>query len=48
MSLLKIFPAIKYLHDQKLNHGNVSATSIRICGRSGRILLGKCAGVNGL
>ena len=46
MSLLKIFPAIKYLYDQKLNHSNVSATSIRIYGRLGRILLGKCVSMN--
>jgi hypothetical protein len=36
-----VFSAIKFLHEQKFKHGHISATSIRVCGRTGRVLLGK-------
>lgn len=37
----QIFQAIKYLHEQALFHGGVNAQSIRVCGRTGTVVLGE-------
>lgn len=36
-----VFSAIKYLDTEGLRHGNITTTSIRICGRTGKVVLGK-------
>ncbi|WPH01225.1 Hypothetical protein R9X50_00406100 [Acrodontium crateriforme] len=37
-----IFSALQFLHEHGLVHGHVSTHSIRLCGRTGKVLLGDC------
>ncbi|KAM0714190.1 hypothetical protein Q7P37_009237 [Cladosporium fusiforme] len=39
---LPVFEAMRYIHENSLLHGNVDVQSIRICGRSGTVVLGDC------
>jgi hypothetical protein len=39
--VVQIFQAIKYLHEQALFYRGVNAQSIRVCGRTRAIMLGK-------
>lgn len=37
----QIYQAVRYIHENNLLHGNVDVQSIRICGRSGTVVLGE-------